>query len=81
MVSWPQKPTAAIVDEVESRTVQEWLGDQDPNNLVVSDWVAAEFSAAFSIKLRTGGIEAHHRANALTMFTRLCNDNVTIMPV
>jgi uncharacterized protein len=61
--------------------MQEWLGDQDPNNLVVSDWVAAEFSAALSIKLRTGGIEAHHRANALTMFTRLCNENLTIVPV
>jgi predicted nucleic acid-binding protein len=74
-------PVASLTNEAESRRMQEWLGDQDPNNLVVSDWVAAEFAAALSIKLRTGGIEAHHRANALTMFTRLCNDNLTIMPV
>jgi len=72
---------ASLTNEAESRRMQEWLGDQDPNDLVVSDWVAAEFSAALSIKLRTGRIEAHHRANALTMFTRLCNDNLTIMPV
>ena len=72
---------ASLTNEAESRRMQEWLGDQDPNNLVVSDRVAAEFSAALSIKLRTGGIEAHHRANALTMFTRLCNDNLTIIPV
>jgi predicted nucleic acid-binding protein len=56
-------------------------GKQDPGELVISDWVATEFSAALSVKLRTGGIEAHHRAGALTMFTRLCNDNLTVLPV
>lgn len=47
----------------------------------ISEWVATEFSAVLSIKLRTGGIEPRHRADALPMFTRLCNDNVTVMPV
>jgi uncharacterized protein len=72
---------AALTNEPETRQMQGWLGEQDPDDLVISDWVVAEFSAALLIKLRTGEIEARHRANALTMFTRLCNDNLTVMPV
>jgi len=72
---------AALTNEAETLQMQRWLVEQDPDELVTSDWVATEFSAALSIKLRTGGIEAHHRAGALTMFTRLCNDNLTVLPV
>src|SRR6516162_8270949 len=72
---------AALTNEAETPQMQRWLGEQDPDELVISDWVTTEFSAALSIKLRTGGIEAHHRAGALTMFTRLCNDNLTVLPV
>jgi len=72
---------AALTNEPETRQMQGWLGEQDPDDLVISDWVTAEFSAALSIKLCTGGIEAVHRAHALTMFTRLCNDNLTVVPV
>ena len=72
---------AALTNEAGTRRIQEWLGEHDPDELAISDWVAAEFSAALSIKLRTGTIEAHHRADALTMFARLCNDNLAVMPV
>src|SRR6516165_4587943 len=72
---------AALTNEAETRQMQGWLGEQTPNDLVISDWVAAEFSAALSIKLRTGAIEAAHRAETLTMFARLCNDNFTVLPV
>ena len=72
---------AALTNEAETLQMQRWLVEQDPDELVTSDWVATEFSAALSIKLRTGGIEPRHRADALTMFTRICNDNVTMMPV
>ena len=72
---------AALTNEAETLQMQRWLVEQDPDELVISDWVATEFSAALSIKLRTGGIEAYHRAGALTMFTRLCNDNLTVLPV
>jgi uncharacterized protein len=43
--------------------------------------VVAEFSAALSIKLRTGAIEAADRAGALTIFTRICNENLVVMPL
>jgi predicted nucleic acid-binding protein len=71
---------AALTNEPETRQMQGWLSEQDPDDLVISDWVVAEFCAALSIKLRTGEIVTRHRANALTMFTRLCNDNLTVMP-
>jgi uncharacterized protein len=72
---------AALTNEAETGRMQEWLGGQDPDDLAISDWVAVEFSEALSIKLRTGRIEMVHRAGALAMFTRLCNDNFTVMPV
>ena len=42
---------------------------------------ATEFSSALSIKLRTGQIEARHRADALATFTRLAADSFTVVPV
>jgi hypothetical protein len=43
--------------------------------------VSTEFSSALSIKLRTGQIEAVHRADALAMFTRLTAESFSMMPV
>jgi uncharacterized protein len=72
---------AALTKETETRRMQGWLGEQDPDELGISDWVVAEFSAALSIKLRTGAIEAADRAGALTIFTRICNENLVVMPL
>lgn len=60
---------AALTSETRTSFVQQWLEDQDPEELAVSDWVVAEFSSALSIKLRTGQIGPAHRADALAMFT------------
>ncbi len=43
--------------------------------------MTTEFSAALSIRLRTGRIEASHRANALAMFSRLVAESFAILPV
>jgi predicted nucleic acid-binding protein len=67
---------AAVTNETATRRMHGWLGKKDPDDPGISDWVVAEFSAALSIKLRTGAIEATDRAGALTMFTRICNENL-----
>jgi uncharacterized protein len=72
---------AALTSEAETGRAQEWLAAQDPDRLAISDWVIVEFSSALSIKLRTGQIEAVHRADTLAMFTRFCNDSFSVLRV
>jgi len=72
---------AALTNEAETGRMQSWLGEQDPDQLAISGWVAAEFSSALSIKLRAGQIEAVHRAEALATFTQLSRDSFTILPI
>lgn len=72
---------AALTNEAESGGIQNWLGQQAPGSLAISDWVTTEFSSALSIKLRTGQIEFDHRADALAMFARLTAESLTILPV
>jgi predicted nucleic acid-binding protein len=70
---------AALTNETESGRMQAWLGEQEPGGLAISDWVITEFSAVLSMKLRSGQIEAIHRADALAMFTRLAADSLTTL--
>src|SRR5271165_3690516 len=72
---------AALTNETETGRMQAWLGEQEPSRLAVSEWVITEFSAALSMKLRRGQIEASHRADALAMFTRLSGESFTILLV
>ena len=72
---------AVLTNETETERMQRWLGQQRADDLAISDWVATEFSSALSIKLRTGQIEASHRADALATFTRLATDSFTVVPV
>ena len=74
---------AVLTNEAETGRIQGWLGEHEPDSLAISDWVATEFSSALSIKikLRTGQIEAVHRADALAMFTRLATDSFAMSPV
>ena len=72
---------AALTNETETQRMQSWLGQQDADELAISDWVATEFSSALSIKLGTGQIGAAHRADGLALFTRLVTDSLTIVAV
>jgi uncharacterized protein len=72
---------AALTNEAETGRVQVWLAEQLADGIAISDWVTTEFSSALSIKLRSGQIEAVHRADALAMFTRLSADSLTVLPI
>ena len=62
---------AALTPEAETIRVQDWLAVQGAGSLVISDWVATEFSSALSLKIRSGQIGRNDRASALSAFTRL----------
>jgi len=65
---------------VAGRRVHAWL-DQQNDDLMISDWVVTEYSAALSIKLRTQQLIPEDRAEALAAFSRLCTEALTILPV
>ena len=40
---------SAFAREPQTPRIQQWLRDQDSDELTISDWVIAEFSSALSI--------------------------------
>ena len=61
--------------------MQEWLAAQRAGDLAISAWVATEFSAALSIKVRTGAIDGALRPVALAAFARLSAASFRTLPV
>lgn len=72
---------AALSNEPATPRVQDWLGAQDPEQLLISDWTVTELSSALAIKLRTGQIDLAQRAAALALFHRLMGESFTVAPV
>lgn len=72
---------AALTNESYTERIQQWLGSQDPDTLAISEWVATEFSAALSIKLRVGHIPAAARTDALAAFGRLRAESLAVLPI
>jgi predicted nucleic acid-binding protein len=72
---------SGLTPEPESQRIAAWIATLTAEELVISDWVVTEFSAALSIKLREKQIDEAQRAVALAAFSRFCIDNVTVLSV
>lgn len=72
---------AALLNEKGTAAAQRWLSEQPAGDLAISDWVATEFSAALSMKLRIGELEPSHRGEVLAFFTRMADASCRMLPV
>jgi uncharacterized protein len=72
---------SALAREPDGVRVRGWLDQHAAEEFAISEWVATEFSAALSIKLRTGQIDAESRAAISAAFTNVIVESCTVLPV
>ncbi len=73
--------SALTANEDASARVRAWFDRQGAGNLTISEWAVAEFSAALSLKLRTGALVETQRARALAIFGDMARESLLVLPV
>ncbi|WP_313899326.1 type II toxin-antitoxin system VapC family toxin [Methylobacterium sp. E-065] len=72
---------SALTNETRTADVQAWMAHQNPGGLAISPWVVREFSAALSLKIRSGQLGLEHRAAALSAFSRITAESFHVLAV
>lgn len=72
---------AALTRERRTSEMQNWLADQLPGELAISDWVITEFSSALSMKVRTGALETSQRADVLASFGEIVEKSLIVLSI
>jgi uncharacterized protein len=72
---------SALTKETRTADVQAWMARQNPGDLAISPWVVTEFSAALSMKVRSGQLGLEHRAITLSAFSRITAESLHMIAV
>lgn len=72
---------SALSPEARTAEVEGWMDAQDQSQFAISAWVATEFSAALSNKVRTKQINSKFRPHLLELFDALVRDVFEVFPV
>lgn len=71
----------AMTPEPATRAVQSWLEAHAANEIAISEWVATEFSAALSVKLRNNKIDTDQVREAMAQFSRMAIDSADVLQI
>lgn len=71
----------ALSSEEQTKQVQTWLHRQNPDRLIISDWVVTEFAAAIAMKTRLGLMTEENRLQTQDWFHRLATESFLCVPV
>lgn len=72
---------AAFTAERRTDEVQVWLAAQPAGDLLISDWVSTEYSAALSVKTQSAQITPDERNRALEAFHVVAGQSLQVLPV